>query len=104
MAKMIEVAKKSVHACRAWLMRFSLMQKVVGNANTHGSDACGSESNSAASSVVARQLTTYYCSDWSLFVEWGREREMEIISGTARIVYSKRSRPETYPTVVRFQN
>jgi len=104
MAKMIEVVKTSARACRALLKPFSLMLKAVANARAHGPDACGSESNDATSAIAAKQLKTYYCSDWAVFVEWGRERDMEIISETTRIVYSKRPRPENYPAIVRSQN
>ena len=104
MAKMIEIVKTSVRACRTLLKPFSLALKAVANVRFRGSDACGSESDDPASAVVPRQLTTYCCSDRAVFVEWGREHDMEIVTETARIVYSKRALPETYPVMVRSQN
>jgi hypothetical protein len=103
MKRVDEVLRTGARICRAFLKRVSPAHKADKNVYIHGSDAHGSESCDVAPPRMTAYLATYYCSDLSVFAEWGKEREMEIVTETERIVYSKRALPETYPTMIHAQ-
>jgi len=93
-----------INAFRKLIKRISLVRNAITNINSDGSDAVKTEHDDHRTSpFVAKHIKTYYCSEFSVFVEWGRKSEMEIITDTDRIIYSKRVRPETYPLITPIQ-
>jgi hypothetical protein len=95
---MMDVMKKVKDAL---LERVSLTQKVIASIHAHASVAYKSKSDAAGPVPMTKRFSTYYCDDWSLFVEWNKEHEGEIVSETERIriIYSKRVLPETYLSI-----
>ena len=101
--KKLNVVRLGMRACRELMKRVSLARNAIANVYANGSDAYKTERDDATSPLMAKHIKTYYCSEWSVFVEWGKQHEMEVITETERLVYSKRALPETYLSIARIQ-